>query len=111
MEMGLRKSPLLNFFKGMLMSRLSRVCWVKGNETAPAVDVTTKAWLLSTDNLLYCPEGKNQVLIAASTITSIIKVSALGKLLGFLMFIVRFWQIEIYFSSCFYLGCPWSNIL
>ena len=67
----------------MPIPKLSNVFWVRGRFVVPVGVVMTKDLPESSDNLLYCPAGNNQVLIAAKMITSIKMVMGLGNALFF----------------------------
>ena len=79
MDIGFEMLPCVNFSNWMFMERLSNVFCVKGKVTEPVFELTTNALLLSLVNLLYCPAGKSQVLMAAIMMTHIINVVAVGS--------------------------------
>src|SRR6188508_1074354 len=91
-ETGLRISPSINFWIGIIIPRLSNVFCVNGRLVSPDEDVSTKD-LSVPDNLLYCPAGSSQVAIAERMITTI-KIG-IGPGNDLLFDIVKF-----FFSTC-----------
>ena len=118
--MGLRISPFINFSNDILMERLSNVFCVRGKEVEPFFEVMRKALLWSFVNLLYCPEGKIHVLMAARIITSIISVVAVGRLNFFLigclcdwiwlMLLYYFVFSELFFITMIFVTARYINV-